>query len=156
MSGGGAKFAYWAWALLNMGVLVACAYAGVRAMRRSRDVLRHRRLMLTAAGLVLLFLLTYVFKVALLGRENLAAWEAGYRYALWFHETCVLFMVVGGAVAVTQALRLRLRALATDPTHQPDPAGVRLHRRAGWTAVVSATLAVVSALAVLLGMYGRL
>jgi uncharacterized membrane protein YozB (DUF420 family) len=125
-------------------------------MRRARDVVRHRRLMLGAVALVLLFLITYVFKVALLGRENLAEWQAGYRYALWFHETCVLSMVLGGAVALTQAVRLRLRALASDPAHAPDPGGMRLHRRAGWTAVVSATLAVVSAAVVLLGMYGRL
>ena len=49
--------------------VVGFAAAGVRAVRRG-DTARHRRCMLTAATLVVLFVVSYVVKLATLGRED--------------------------------------------------------------------------------------
>ena len=69
------KLLYWTGALLNMGVIVGLAAWGVRARRRGAMAL-HRRNMLAAISLVLLFVVSYLFKLALLGREDLAAWAS--------------------------------------------------------------------------------
>jgi len=137
-------------------VVVGFAAAGVVALRRG-DVTRHRRRMLTAAALVGIFLLSYLAKVALLGREHLASWEAESVWVLRIHELWVFTMLVAGAVAGSRALRLRHTRNATrDPKDPPAPASlVRWHRRAGWTAVCAAALALGFALLVLAGMYRR-
>jgi len=138
------KLAYWTAALANMLAIVALATVAVGRARR-REIAGHRRLMLTAAALVGLFLISYVAKVWLLGREQLELWDARYVFTLRFHETCVLAMVVAGS----RAIWLGARRGFTDPMR------ARSHRRAGWTAVVSAGLGVASAGYVLFGMYER-
>ena len=113
--------------------------------------------MIIAAALVLLFLVAYVAKVMLLGREDLAVWSPYQRWILWFHEACVFSMLIAGATAGQRALRLRRTRNATGDPGDP-PAAPRLvswHRRAGWTAVVAAGLGFVSAVLVLVGMYER-
>ncbi|MGH2899687.1 MAG: DUF420 domain-containing protein, partial [Solirubrobacteraceae bacterium] len=102
-------------------------------------------LMLTAAALVGLFLVAYLAKVGMLGREQLELWERRYVWTLRFHETCVAVMVIAGARAIWLGAREGFR----------DAARARSHRRAGWTAVVSAVLGVMSAGYVLLGMFER-
>ena len=150
------RLAYWTFALLDLCAVVGFAAAGVVALRRG-DVTRHRRRMLTAAALVGIFLLSYLAKVALLGREHLASWEAESVWVLRIHELWVFTMLVAGAVAGSRALRLRHTRNATrDPKDPPAPASlVRWHRRAGWTAVCAAALALGFALLVLAGMYRR-
>jgi len=150
------RLVYWTFALLDLCVVVGFAAAGVVALRRG-DVTRHRRRMLTAAALVGIFLLSYLAKVALLGREHLASWEAESVWVLRIHELWVFTMLVAGAVAGSRALRLRHTRNATrDPKDPPAPASlVRWHRRAGWTAVCAAALALGFALLVLAGMYRR-
>ena len=150
------KVAYWAGALVNMVLLVALAWAGVGAVRRG-EVPRHRRRMLTAAALVLAFLASYPLKLAWLGREQLELWSRGFVWTLRFHETCVAVMVLAGATAVYQALKLGLPIDAGADRESPELwRGVRRHRRAGWLAVLAATLGVGSAAVVLYGMIARL
>jgi len=150
------KVVYWTCALLNMAGVVALALAGVRARRRG-DIERHRRCMLAAAALVLLFLLSYPVKLVWLGREEMAQWSSGAVLILRIHETFIFLMLVAGGLAGWRARQLRRTRNATrDPGDPPAPAGVaRWHRRAGWTAVVSALLAFLAAAAVLAGMYQR-
>ena len=114
--------------------------------------------MLTSAWLVVAFLVSYVFKVMLLGREDLAVWSNVYVQTLRFHETCVLVMLVAGAIAITRARRMRgTRNVSRDPAVAPAPESiVKWHRRAGWTAVVGAVAGLLSAGVVLVGMYARL
>jgi uncharacterized membrane protein YozB (DUF420 family) len=138
------KLAYWTAALANMFAIVALAGVAVGRVRR-REIAGHRRLMLSAALLVALFLVSYVAKVWLLGREHVELWEPRYVFTLRFHETCVAAMVLAGS----RALWLGAKRGFTDPVR------ARAHRRAGWTALVSAGLGVVSAGYVLLGMYER-
>jgi len=138
------KLAFWTAAFANMLAIVAVATVGVRRARR-REIAGHRRLMLVAASLVGLFLLSYVAKVGVLGREQLALWEPRYVWTLRFHETCVAVMVIAGVRAIWLGAREGFR----------DAARARAHRIAGRTAVVSALLGVASAGYVLLGMFGR-
>ena len=119
--------------------------------------------MLTAVWLAALFLASYPFKLAFLGREALETWGRDFVYVLRFHEACILAMLLSGGLAATLARRLRLAVRFADPHRaDPEPAttrglarGVRLHRRAGWTAVIFASLGVMSAAYVLFGMYQR-
>ena len=67
------KVLYWTGALLNMGVIVALAWSAI-GCARAGDLLSHRRRMLCASLLVVLFVGSYVLKVAYLGREDLGVW----------------------------------------------------------------------------------
>ncbi len=150
-----AKVAYWTGALVNMGAAVALAALGVRRIRAG-EIARHRRLMLAAGVLVVGFLISYLAKVALLGREALETWEPRFVHVLRFHELCVAFMVLGGGTALVLAVTGRFAQLCavSDPARRTRR--VRIHRIAGWTAVVASVLGVVSAGYVLYGMYARL
>lgn len=148
------KVVYWTGALANMLAAVGCACAGVRRVRRG-DVAGHARLMKAAGVLVGLFLVSYVVKVAALGREQLALWEPRFVHVLRFHELCVAAMVLAGGAAFGIALR---RGLADPATRAEAVRSGRsaIHRRAGWTAVVSSALGAAGAAYVLYGMYARL
>jgi uncharacterized membrane protein YozB (DUF420 family) len=150
------KLLYWTGAFLNMGVIVGLAAWGVRARRRGAMAL-HRRNMLAAISLVLLFVVSYLFKLALLGREDLAVWASADLWTLRIHELCVLVMVVAGGVAAWRGRRL---STTRNTTLSPDdpPAPARLadgHRHAGWTAVAAVVLGFLTAGLVLAGMYRR-
>jgi hypothetical protein len=150
------RLAYWTFALLDLTAVVGFAAAGVAALRRG-DVPRHHRRMLTAAALVGLFLVSYLCKLALIGREDLGSWGTRSIWVLRLHELCVLTMFVAGTIAGTRAMRLRRTRNATrDPRDPPAPAElVRWHRGAGKTAVCAALLALGFAGLVLAGMYRR-
>ncbi len=145
------KTAFWTGALINMAVIVSLLYAGARAIRRRR-VQRHKRFMLSAASLVGLFLVSYVAKLVFLGREQLEFWSPADVWVLRFHEACIACMVLGGVVAILQAFKLGLPA---QQSHEFGAARTRLHRRAGWTAIMGASLGILAAAWVLRGMLGR-
>ena len=151
------KVLYWTAALVDLALVVLLAARGVAQVRRG-EVARHRRTMQTCAALIGAFLLSYVVKLALLGREDLPNWEPFYVNTLRFHEACVLTMLVAGSVAFTLARRMRgsrnVTRAASDPPADPD--ALRWHRRAGRTGVVSAVAGLLSAAVVLFGMYARL
>lgn len=151
-----ARALYWTGAFVNFGVITALAIYGVAKIRRG-EVTRHRRSMLACVALVVAFLVSYVLKLALLGRENLAVWSDFHVNNLRFHETCVLLMLVAGGVALTRARKMRsTRSVTRDPASPPARRStLRWHHRAGWTGVVSAVLGLVTAGIVLLGMYAR-
>ena len=145
------KTAYWTGALINMAFIASLLYAGVRAIR-SRRVRRHKRFMLSAASLVGLFLVSYIVKLVFLGREQLELWSPADVWVLRFHEACIACMVLGGVVAVFQAFKL---GLLSERSHEFGAARTRFHRRAGWTAIVGASLGILAAAWVLQGMYAR-
>jgi len=138
------KLVYWTAALANMIAIVALAVVAVGRARR-HEIAGHRRLMLGAAALVALFLVSYFAKVWLLGREQLELWDARYVHVLRLHETCVLAMVVAGLRAIWLGAKRGFT----------DAARARSHRRAGRTALIAAGLGVASAGYVLFGMYER-
>ena len=149
---------YWTGAWLNMAAVVGLALFGVRHVRR-REIARHRRFMLSAAGLVILFLASYGIKLATLGREQLDLWASTYVSVLRFHELCIAVMVVAGITAIYLALRLRLIEAADGSQGAYEGplrlARLQLHRRAGKSAVYAAILGLSSAAVVLYGMYAR-
>ena len=149
-----AKLVFWSWALANLGAVVGIAASGVRAIRRG-DVATHRRRMLASGLLVALFLVAYLVKVGVLGKEDRSLWSAQDRWILYIHETCVAAMLLAGAYAIWRASRFRAR-LGNPPALPAEPLPGRLrHRRAGWVAVVGAALALVTAAGVLAGMFAR-
>jgi putative membrane protein len=150
------KVLFWTGALVNMALIVTLALFGVRARRRG-DIAQHRRLMLSGAGLVGFFLVSYVFKLVFLGREDMSLWSP---YAVWvlrFHETCVLVMLVAGFLAARRGLALAGTRNVTqnpaDPAASPERA--RGHRGAGKLAMGAAVLGLLSAAVVLFDMYQR-
>jgi uncharacterized membrane protein YozB (DUF420 family) len=147
---------FWTGALALMAGVVAVAAAGV-LRRRQGDVPGHRRAMLSAATLVLVFLLAYAGKVALLGHERIAEWSRADRLVLRIHEACIALMLGAGGFAGARAWRLRRTRDATlDPADPPaPPALARWHRRAGWTALAAAGAGWITALVMLVGMYRR-
>ena len=150
------KLFFWTGALVNMAVIVGLAFAGVHA-RRHADIPQHRRLMLSCAGLVGFFLLSYVFKLVFLGREDMSVWSP---YAVWvlrFHETCVLLMLLAGFFAARRGVALAgTRNVTLDPADPvASPERARGHRNAGMLAVVAAVLGLLSAAVVLFDMYQR-
>ncbi len=151
------KVIYWTGALLNMGVLTGFVIAGLRQVKRG-DVAGHRRSMLVAASLVVLFILSYVGKLAFLGREDLEVWSNAARNTLRFHELCVLAMVVGGGHAIFLGSKLMRTSLVLEDPDAPAPDAKqhRRHKIAGGVAVTGALLGFASAAFVLVGMYGRL
>lgn len=144
---------YWTAAWLNMAFVTALALTGVAAIRSGR-IETHRARMITAAVLVALFLVSYPVKVILLGREDLASWPSREVAILRFHEVCVALMVLGGSAALVLARSLRLRA-APEEARAGRPRLVALHRWAGRLAVSATVLGLLSAGAILAGMWGR-
>ena len=152
-----AKVLYWTGAFVNLGVIAVLAVRGVALARRGA-IEAHRRSMLGAAFLVVAFVVSYGFKLAFLGREDLSVWSSGHITNLRVHETCVLLMLLGGTVALTRARAMRGRR---ERTRNPsDPAAnastVAWHHRAGWVGAAGAVAGLVTAAGILFGMYARM
>ena len=150
-----AKLVFWTLALVNLAVMVGCTLVGVRRIR-AKDVRGHRRMMLTAASLVVLFLVAYGIKVVTLGHEDKSRWTSLDYTVLYVHETCIAVMLLAGGYAGYRALRFRRSLPEGDlPPAERRLADRRDHRRAGWAAAVASALAFVTAAGVLVRMYGR-
>ncbi len=147
---------YWSAALANLGVIVACGTRGIRAVRRG-DVRTHRRMMLVSSALVALFLVSYLAKVAWLGREDRSAWTGLDFAILYTHEMCIAGMLVAGGYALYRALRFqdRLRPTWSIPPGPGALPGREQHRRAGRIAGWTGVLAFVTAIGVWVGMLLR-
>jgi uncharacterized membrane protein len=147
---------FWTAALVNLAVVCACAIFGVRCVQRG-EIARHRRAMKLASWLVVAFLLSYVLKVVLIGREDMARWSSFDLWVLRFHELFVMAMLIAGSVAWLQSRRLVGTRVVTRNAGDPDadPKVLRWHRRAGYCAVLSALLGFGLAIGVLAGMFQR-
>ena len=151
------KLLFWTAALVNLAVLCGFALSGVRSVRRG-EIARHRRAMKIASLLIVAFLGAYVLKVIVLGREDQSVWTSLDVWVLRIHELFVMLMIGAGSVAWLQVRKLVDTRLVThDPNDpMPDPKVVRTHRLAGRSAVISALLAFLFAIGVLVGMFARL
>ena len=146
---------YWTGALANMAAMFALMLIGVARGRKGR-LAEHRRALLAASSLVALFILSYLFKLAFLGREDLSRWSPGAIWSLRFHEFCVLCMVVSGGFALIRGQALARTRSLVEGAPEPLPEQLKSHRRTGRFAVFCAGLALISAAGVLSGMYDRL
>ena len=151
-----AKLIYWTGALINLGVVVWLAAAGVRRIR-AQDLPGHRRRMVASSGLVGGFVVSYLIKVILLGKENLKVWDSQSLTILYLHETCIALMLIGGGYAGWRAWRFRSRLPSTGPLEDrlSPEMGRRHHRYAGWLALCTGAAALTSAFLVLYGMFTR-
>ncbi len=150
------NLAFWCFALLDLGAVVTCVALGV-ARVRAGDIAAHRRSMLGAVTLVGVFLLSYLVKLAVLGREDRSDWTSFDFAALYIHESFVAAMLLGGALALWRArgFRGQLGEGWRLPEDGQPLEGVERHRLAGRLAAVGALLAFACALAVLAGMFSR-
>ena len=150
------KLWFWTLALLNMSAVVGFAIRGVRAVRRN-EVARHRRSMLTAGSLIVLFLVSYLVKVAVLGGEEIDAWSAGHRYNLFIHEAFVATLLIAGTTAFVLARRFQASRRVTGNAEDPpaDPASLGRHRLAGRIATAASVLGFLTACGILAGMLSR-
>ena len=147
---------FWSGALVNLGVIVFCTLTGVQRIR-AKDVVGHRRRMLIAMSLVGAFLVAYVLKVAMLGREDKTDWATLDFVILYTHEFFVTAMLAGSAVALYRAAKFRAGLgpnLRLPPDENPLQ-GVERHKRAGRVAVWTSLLGFLTAIGVLLVMFAR-
>ena len=151
-----AKLIFWCWALANMALVLALGVRGARAIRANR-VDEHRRAMTWAGFFVIAFLLAYVAKRALLGREDLSVWSAGARANLYVHEAFVAAMLLAGGAAFAWGRRLARTRRATGNAADPPASRAALarHRLAGRVALVGALFGFLTASGVLAGMLLR-
>ena len=147
---------FWSAAFVNLAVICGLALLGVRCARRG-EISRHRRAMLIASWLVVAFLLSYLIKVVLVGREDMSSWSSLDLWILRGHELFVLLMLIAGSTAWIQSRKLAGTRVVTRDARDPDPLAqvLRVHKRAGWAAVLSALAGFVLAIGVLAGMYSR-
>jgi len=113
--------------------------------------------MLSAVALVGIFLVSYLVKLAVLGREDRSAWAPIDYTVLYVHESFVAAMLLGGGLALWRARGFR-EQLGEDgrlPVEGESLPGGMRHRRLGRVAALGALLAFVSALGVLAGMFSR-
>jgi thiosulfate reductase cytochrome b subunit len=147
---------FWTAALVNLAIVCATAILGVRCARRG-EIARHRQAMKIASWLVVAFLLSYVLKVLVIGREDMSVWSSFDVWVLRFHELFVMSMLAAGSAAWIQSRKLvGTRIVTRDPKDpEPDPKALRWHRRAGWGALLAALLGFALAIGVLAGMFQR-
>jgi len=148
------KLVFWTWAFAVLLAVAVLAVSGVREIRAGHPQ-RHRRRMLGAAALVGLFLVTYVVKIVVLGREDRSAWNAASLWALYFHEVCVAVMMLAAGVATLRARRFGRLQAGASPAPEARAEDRRVHRRVGKVAVVASIFALLTAAGVLAGMYAR-
>ena len=148
------KLVYWTAAFIDLFVVVACGLTGLWRIRHRR-ALGHRRMMWVAAGVVGFFLVSYVVKVALVGREDRALWSAASLWTLYVHEACVATMLVAAGLAAARARRFGPLRDGEAPAPEAREHDRRVHRRAGRVAVAAGVLALLTAAGVLAGMYAR-
>jgi uncharacterized membrane protein YozB (DUF420 family) len=147
---------YWTAALANLAVIAVCGARGIRAIRRG-EVRTHRRMMLVSSALVALFLVSYLAKVAWIGKEDRSAWTALDHAILYTHETCIAAMLVAGGYALFRGWRFQplLRPSWAIPPRADALPGRASHRRAGAIARWSGLFAFVTAIGVWVGMLWR-
>jgi uncharacterized membrane protein YozB (DUF420 family) len=150
------KLLFWTAALVDLGALCGFALLGVRYARRG-EIARHQRAMKIASLLVIAFLVSYMFKLVILGREDMSVWSELDVWVLRIHEVFVLQMVVAGIVAWLKSRRLLGTRLVTHEASDPlpDAKDVRIHRIAGRISVIGALLGFLMAIGVLIGMFVR-
>ncbi len=140
------RLAFWALSLALLGASTGSTFAGWRYIRQGR-VERHRRAMNLGAAFIGLFLVLYLLKLTLLGREDLAAWSSQSLLLLRVHETFIAIMFVATSAARWLSRRLR----------RPDPPERlrRQHRLWGRLGAGASCLGFLTAAVLFLGMVQR-
>lgn len=144
-------FWFYAYGLTMLALLMA--YTGVGAAKRG-ELARHKALLNFACNLILFFVVSYVFKMLFLGREDKSTWTLSYKIVLYIHEALIATMLVTGARARWLAHKFRDSVFAQQ---LPDEhIGMRKqHRLMGKICIYAATFALLTASVILYGMVQR-
>jgi len=102
-----------------------------------------------------LFLVSYAVKLPLLGREDRSQWSSSELWTLYAHELFIVAMLAAGAVAAFHASRFGEVRDGPNPAPEAAERDRSIHRIAGRIAVGSSLFALLTAAAVLKGMYSR-
>lgn len=152
------RLIYWSCALLVLLLMVVAALLGWWYGRR-KDFRRHRLLMNTSVALCLIFLASYVWKVLWLGKEDLSVWSRTDLFVLRLHETLVGIMLLLGGGARLIARRFSRWILPSGRLSPPEGEdrrrALRIHRRMGQIAILISAAALLTAVLILAGMFGR-
>ncbi|MFP5287694.1 MAG: DUF420 domain-containing protein [Thermoanaerobaculia bacterium] len=151
------RLIYWSFALLVLLLMVAAALLGWWSARR-KDVRRHRLFMNTSVVLCLFFLVSYVWKVFWLGKEDLSVWSRSDLLVLRIHELLVGTMLVlggGGRLIAGRFSRWILPSGHLSSAGEDRRKALRLHRRMGRIAILISAAALITAALILAGMYQR-
>jgi len=148
------NFGYWLFAFVVMCTTLALAVRGISYIKKG-DIDNHMRLMVWACNVILFFVVTYVVKVILLGREQKAGWQTLELVILYSHEFFILVMLVGGVRARYFAARFKA-GLAAAGVGGGDRALRMRHARAGKMAMVGSSCALFTAIFVLIILYRHL
>jgi uncharacterized membrane protein YozB (DUF420 family) len=149
-----AHLAFWTAALADLGAVALFAVLGVRRAKAG-DYAGHKRWMQLSVAGVVLFLVAYLAKVPLLGREDRSLWDSRSLVALYIHETCVLAMMIGGGIALWRTRRFGPDLARFDARDAAVVANRKRHGAAGRLAVIAALAGFATAAVVLVGMYQR-
>jgi len=112
-------------------------------------------MMRASVALVGLFLISYVSKVLLIGREDRASWTDASIWILYVHECCIALMIIAAGVGLLRTRRfgeLRDGDVRAPEARDQDR---RVHRIVGRVAVVAGIVALLTSGGVLVGMFER-
>jgi len=140
-----ANLAYWLFAYVLMSVTLVIAFRGV-VHARARRFEAHMKAMVLACNILLFFVLTYVLKVFVLGREDKTDWTMLDLVILRVHESFIAIMLITGTRARLLARKLKGRL---DNPLEADRAIRRSHALAGKIALGAAVCALGTATGVL-------
>lgn len=146
------NFIYWCFAYAWMSLVVVIGVLAVRQVRAG-DLAGHMRKMILVCNMLLFFVVTYVVKVLVLGRELKEGWEMIDFIILYTHEAFIAIMLVTGTWA--RLLGNKVRARLDNPT-DADMAMRRRHKKLGQMAFLSAFAALVTATGVMWTLYRHL
>ena len=143
------NLAFWLYAYVLMMVVVYVAFKGVGHIKRGEQE-AHMKKMVFACNILIFFVVSYVVKILVLGREDKVGWQTMDLVVLYVHETCIFIMLLAGTYARIQAARFKDRPVSEIPA-----AARKKHARSGKVAITAATLALFTASFVLYGMWRR-
>ena len=147
------KLAYWVFAYFLTIAAVAVALNGISHVKKG-DIQTHLKRMVFSNNLILFFVVTYVFKMTFLGREDKSQWSTLYLVILYVHEAFIGFMLISGVYARVMARRFKSSLEASDIPEQHQ-IWRQKHKTAGKLTLLFAILAIITATGVLHGMFSR-
>ncbi len=146
------NLAFWVFAYGLTLTAIAIALKGIWYARHG-ELIKHRKAMVFACNLILFFVVSYVFKMFFLGREDKSEWSQAYLVTLYIHESLIGGMLICGTWA-----RVLAQKMGADFSADPDEGLLKLrgrHARMGKLTVGFATAGLVTAAVVLYGMFAR-
>lgn len=145
---------FWVYAYILTLSAIIFAIRGWRSVK-NKDYATHQSMMGVAINLILFFVVSYVVKVLVLGREDRTNWSNFYLYTLYIHETFIALMLVTGAWARRLAYLFKA-SIGADQLSEVQQAQRKRHAQLGKACILSALCGLFTATIILVGMASRL